>query len=206
MTATVVINGSPYRAVLYLGSGLPSGPAPRSFALTESSPGTWSVSFPAPTQPGEYHFTVGLFNAKGNRHIADNDGWNIQVLGVATSTTTPTPTQTQTPSTIPGDIPLAPPFSYGNPQVAVFSAEGQSVSGSELSSNSRPDVSATSVLQFYETRFPRSGWTVDPATIPGVVGRSFSLTATSPSPAGTRVCVVQYAAGIVYIYYGKLGG
>jgi hypothetical protein len=164
--------------------------------LTESPPGTWTADFAAPTQAGEYHFSVGLFNARGVRRIADNDGWNVRVTG--------TPTATPAAQTIPSDIPLSPPFSYGPPQAAVFSAEGTSVSGSQIASNSRPDVAAADVLRFYETRFPRAGWTIDASTVPSNAAGAFSLTATAPGTSGTRVCVVQYAAGVVHIFYGTL--
>lgn len=182
---------------MYLGSGSPTGPGPRTIPLSDSGNGTWYGGTTAPSEPGTYHFTVGLYSASGRRTVIDNNGWNVQVGAVETPTPTPAPV-----TTFPSDIPLAPPFSYGNPVAAVFSADGRSIHGVEVVSNARPDVPASAVAQFYENRFPRAGWTVDQTTVPPAGATSFTIVATSAGATGTRVCVVQYSGSTVQIFYG----
>jgi hypothetical protein len=186
----VQVNGRASKVVVYLSSG-PGGAGPESFLLAPVGSGLWSASGTAPSAPGSYHYSVGVYNLAGTRAIADQDSWNITVNASA---------PTAGPAALPADVPLVPPFSYGNPQTAVFSAEGQTVNGSEVVSNSRPDIPAASVAQFYETHFPRAGWTVDSSTIPGAGATSFSIVATS---GGNRVCVASYSNGVVQIFYGS---
>lgn len=177
---------------MYLGSGAPNAPAPLTYALIRSSSGTWTGSGQAPSAPGQYHFTVGLFGAAAGRTVADNDAWNIVVAGSSSGQAQP----------LPDDIPLAPGFTWGNPTPAVFSAAGSSVTGSEVASTTRPDITATSVAQFYNVRLPRAGWNLDQAAPVGVA--SFTVSASKPGAAGTRVCIVQYAGSTVHIFYGTL--
>jgi hypothetical protein len=125
--------------------------------------------------------------------VVDNDGWNIQVTG----SSAPTPAAAQS---LPATIPLAPPFSYGNPVPAVFSAEGKTVTGSEVVSTTLPNVTPDTVAQFYTTHLPRAGWTVDPSTVPAAGAPSFSIVATSTGDPS--VCVVQYSDSTVHIFYG----
>jgi hypothetical protein len=186
LTVKVETSGTVSRVQLYIGSGAPSSGGPSSFDLSETSSGTWTGVATAPSSPGQYHYSVGVFSASGRREVADNDTWNITVSGGSG------------PQPLPDDLPLAPPFSYGSPVAATFTAEGRTINGSEVSSNARPDVPAGAVAQFYEVRFPRSGWTIDPSTIPGKGAVSFTMAATS----GSRVAVVEFASGVVHIFYG----
>jgi hypothetical protein len=195
LAVAVQTAGGAQRAELYLGSGAPSAPSPSTFPLAQSAPGKWSGSGSAPTVAGTYHFTVGLYNASGRRFLVDDDAWNVQVQsGAAPSGTNGT---TNGVKPLFADIPLAPPFSYGNPVEAVFNANGRTVNGSEVVSNTRTDVSASVVAQYYSVHFPRSGWSTSGVTVPPGA-TSFSLSATS----GSRVCIVQFAAGTVHIFYG----
>jgi hypothetical protein len=187
--------GGAIRAELYLGSGAPNAPAPITFPLTQGPPGKWSGGGIAPAVAGTYHFTVGLYNASGRRFLEDNDAWNVQVQGAPPSSGPSAIASGAQP--LFADIPLAPPFSYGNPVEAVFNANGRTVNGSEVMSNTRTDVSASVVAQYYSIHFPRSGWSTAGVTVPAGA-TSFSLTATS----GSRVCIVQFAAGTVHIFYG----
>jgi hypothetical protein len=180
---------------MYLGSIGPNAPAPLTYTLTETAPGTWMGTGTAPSLPGPYHYTVGLYIA-GKRTVQDRDAWNIQVTG-----SQPGPPAAEA---LPPDIPLAPPFSYGNPVPAVFSAAGRTVRGSEVVSNARTDVSAGFVADFYSTRLPRAGWTVDGSSAPGPGATSFSIAATTSG--GTRVCLIEYGASTVHIFYGRLTG
>lgn len=195
LTVAVQTAGVAQRAELYLGSGAPSAPSPSTFPLAQAAPGKWSGSGSAPTVAGTYHFTVGLYNASGRRFLEDNDAWNVQVQGGAA----PSGTNGTTSGVKPlfADIPLSPPFSYGNPVEAVFNANGRTVNGSEVVSNTRTDVSASVVAQYYSIHFPRSGWSTSGVSVPAGA-TSFSLSATS----GSRVCIVQFAAGTVHIFYG----
>lgn len=181
---------------MYLGSGAPGSAGPETFALTEGPAGTWTGEGTAPAAGGTYHFTVGIFTATG-RHIVDNDGWNIQVSG--------TPTSAPSAASLPADISLVPPFSYGNPVPATFSGEGRSVSGAEVVSNRRPDVAPSAIASFYEAHLARAGWSVDQSTFPPPGATSFSIGATKASAGGTRVCIVQYSGATVHIYYGTAG-
>jgi hypothetical protein len=140
----------------------------------------------------------------------DNDAWNVQVQGSPATGSSGSAPQTgsgnagaQQSGAQPlfSDIPLAPPFSYGSPVPAVFNAGGRTVNGSEIVSNARPDVSAATVGQYYAVHFPRNGWTTDGTTVPAGA-TSFSMSATS----GSRVCIVQYSAGTVHIFYGTASG
>jgi len=187
--------GGVQRAELYLGSGAPNAPSPSTFPLTQSSSGVWSGTGTAPSVAGTYHFTVGLYNAAGRRFLEDNDAWNVQVHGGTGSMGSSGNGSSVKP--LFADIPLAPPFSYGNPVQAVFNADGRTVNGSEVASNTRTDVSASTVAQFYSVHFPRSGWSTAGATV--LAGStSFSMSATS----GSRVCIIQFRAGTVHIFYG----
>jgi hypothetical protein len=193
LTLSVKTAGRVQRAELYLGSGAPNAPSPSTFPLAQSSQGVWSGTGTAPSVGGTYHFTVGLYSAAGRRFLEDNDAWNVQVHGGSTGAN-------GTGNSIKplfADIPLSPPFSYGNPVQAVFNANGRTVNGSEVFSNTRTDVSASTVAQFYSVHFPRSGWTTAGVTVPAGA-TSFSLSAIS----GSRVCVVQFSAGTVHIFYG----
>jgi hypothetical protein len=195
LTVSIQTAGAVQRAELYLGSGAPSAPSPSTFPLTQGPPGKWTGSGTAPAEGGTYHFTVGLYNAAGRRFLEDNDAWNVQVLGGAGSTGANGTGSGVKP--LFADIPLAPPFSYGNPVEAVFNAGGRTINGSEVMSNTRTDVSASVVAQYYSVHFPRSGWSTAGASVPAGA-TSFSMTATS----GSRVCIVQFAAGTVHIFYG----
>lgn len=199
LTASVSTSGAVQRAEMYLGSGAPTAAPPLTFPLTQSSVGTWVGGGQAPSAPGQYHFSVGLFTPSGRRIVVDNDGWNILVTGPPTS---PPAGQAQP---LPDDIPLMSPFSYGNPVPAVFSALGGSVSGSEVVSTARPDVDPTSVAQFYEIRLPRAGWNVDQSSFPAAGATSFSISGTKPGSGGTRVVIVQYGGSAIQIYYGTAG-
>lgn len=189
---SVHTSGATERAELYLGSGAPNAPSPATYPLTQGPPGTWTGSGAAPAVHGTFHFTVGLFNAAGRRFLEDNDAWNVQVTGGSTAGTGSGAVQP-----LFADIPLAPPFSYGNPVAAVFNADGRTINGAEVVSNTRTDVPASTVAQFYSVHFPRSGWTTPGVTVPAGA-TSFSISATS----GSRVCVVQFSAGTVHIFYG----
>jgi hypothetical protein len=181
---------------MYLGSGIPSSVSPSAATLALVSPGNWGGTLSAPSTPGEYHFTVGIFDHAGKRNVIDNDGWNVTVAGSGPSGQPGSPTSGLQP--VPADIPLAPTFTWGNPVAATFTAEGKTINGSEVSTNSRPDVPASAVSDFYSTRLPRSGWAIDQSPPAGAT--TFSITATS----GNQVCVVQYGSGAVQIYYGNL--
>jgi hypothetical protein len=175
--------GPVQRVEVYLGSGLPGSAGPIDVTLSGAG-GSWSGTVPAPQSPGEYHYTVGVYS-NGKRSIIDNDGWNIKVLAPVTQA-----------QPLPDDIPLVPPFGWGNPVSASFTANGRSYSGSEITSTTRSDVTASYVAQWYENRLPAAGWTLLTPTVPSGA-TSFTMVGTS----GTRVCVVQYAAGTVHIFY-----
>jgi hypothetical protein len=194
LSATVVTAGPVARVELYLGSGAPNAAAPVTYFLVESSAGTWTGTGTAPSVAGQYHFTVGLYPRGGKRIVLDNDAWNVAVSGGSGTSGAPPP--------LPADIPLAPPFSYGDPVAAVFNAAGQTVSGAEVDSTTRPDVPPASVADFYMTRLPRAGWTVDPSSAPPPGASSFSIYATS----GNRVCIVEYSGYTIHLYYGSLAG
>ncbi|MGI8968701.1 MAG: hypothetical protein ACR2GA_06325 [Chloroflexota bacterium] len=192
MNGVVTINGQASRVVLYLSAG-PNGAGPFSYVMTKSEPGTWVTTVTAPV-PGDYHYTVGVFDNAGQRTIADNDAWNIRVTAAPGSAG-------NGPQALPDDIPLAPPFSYGSPVAAVFSAAGNSINGSEVISSSRPDVSTSIVGAFYTTHLPRAGWVVDSSSGTAPEATSFSIVASQ----GSQVCLVQYSGGTVRIYYGTTG-
>jgi hypothetical protein len=179
---------------MYVGAGIPGPVSPIAATLARVGAGTWTGDIVAPAVAGEYHFTVGLFDRTGRRNIVDFDAWNV-TIGSARAAPTSTPSSSVA---LPDDIPLVPPFSYGNPAPATFSAEGRSIAGYEVASNSRPDVPLSAVAGFYSVRLPRSGWTVDPTTLPASAATSLTLVATKEN----RVCVVDYAAGVVQIFYG----
>jgi hypothetical protein len=203
LNASVATTGAVSRVEVFIGSGDPTAPAPTSFELTSSGPGAWTGTGSAPATAGQYHFTVGLFDPAGHRTIADNDGWNLTVASPQPTAPAPTAPAVQP---LPADIPLAPPFSYGNPVPAVFSAAGASISGAEVVSTTRPDVAPDVVLQFYVVRLPRAGWTVDQSTVPAPGATSFSISASKPGAAGTLVCVVDYSSSTLYIFYGSTTG
>jgi hypothetical protein len=190
-----VTAGQVGRVELYLGSGAPNVAAPVTYLLIESSAGTWTGTGTAPSVAGQYHFTVGLYPRAGKKRILlDNDAWNVAVTGGSGPS--------GAPPSLPADIPLAPPFSYGDPVAAVFNAAGRTVSGAEVVSTTRSDVAPASVAQFYLTHLPRAGWTVDPSSAPPPGASSFSIYATS----GNRVCVVEYSGYTIHLYYGSLAG
>jgi hypothetical protein len=194
LQARVRVRGRVTRVELYLSAG-PGAAGPVTFTLAPQGAGIWGASGTAPSTSGSYHYSVGIYDASGRRTVADNDAWTITVTAATAVSAGPQP--------LPADVPLAPPFSYGNPQAAVFSAEGRTVNGSEVVSNSRPDISASVVAQWYEIHFPRAGWTVDQGTIPGPSATSFSISATT---AGGRVCVASFSGGVVQMYYGTFSG
>jgi len=201
LTVTVTTSGDVRRVEVYLASGEPTGPGPLAYTLTHTGPGTWTSTGAAPTAPGQYHFSVGLYGPNGRYPVLDNDAWNIQVGSGAPSGGT-TGSAPPGPQPLPANVLLAPPFSYGNPVSAVFNAGGKTVNGSEVVSNARPDVPASAIAQFYITRLPRAGWTVDSGAIPGPSATSFSISATS----GSEMCIVQYSAATVHVFYGSLTG
>jgi hypothetical protein len=186
LDASVHTSGSVERIDVYLGSGLPGTSGPMSFTLTRGLSGAWSGSFAAPADPGLYHFTIGLYSG-GKRTVIDNNTWNIKVLQPAGAV-----------KPLPDNVPLVPPFNWGNPVAATFSADGRTISGSEVSSDTRPAVTASYVAQWYSNRLPASGWTIVPSTIPAAGATSFTMVANS----GSQVCVVEYAAGTVHVFYG----
>lgn len=199
LTASATTHGDVGRVVLYLSTG-PGGAPPITYSLSESSPGSWSASGAAPTQPGTYRYAVGLFDRAGNRTILDADSWLVTVNGGAGSGSGGS---TSAVKSLPDNVPLSPPFSYGNPVAAVFSAEGKTINGSEVSSDVRTDVGGSYVAQYYEVHFPRAGWVVDSSTVPpaGAPG-AFSIVATS----GKQVCVAEYVSSSVRVFYGTLPG
>lgn len=197
LTASVMTSGSVGRVQLYLGSGMPNASAPLTFTLTQVSTGAWSAAGTAPSEPGTYHYTVGLY-VGGHRSVIDNNVWNIQVTGSGSSATGPQP--------LPDDIPEAPPFSWGNPAGVVFSALGHSVNGSEVTSTTRSDVAPATVAAWYTSHMPRAGWTVDSSTEPAAGATSFTIVGTMSGASGTRVCIVQYAAYTIHIFYGTIPG
>lgn len=192
----MITTGPVKRVEMYLGSGAPTSSGPEAFTLSQGPAGTWTGSGTAPSSGGAYHYTVGIFTSAG-RHIVDNDGWNIQVTG--------SPTSAPSAASLPADISLVPPFSYGNPVPATFNGEGHSINGAEVVSNARPDVPASAVASFYEAHLARAGWSVDQSTLPQSGATSFSIGATKAGAAGTRVCIVQYSAATVHIFYGTAG-
>jgi hypothetical protein len=139
---------------------------------------------------------VGIY-VNGKRTLREDDSWNVKVVGGSAPTATG-PSQAQT---LPADIPLAPPFSYGNPVPAVFSAAGHTINGSEVTSTTRTDIAPSVVSQWYAVHLPRAGWSVDPSTIPGPAATSFTMVAVS----GDRAVVVQYAGYTVQVFYGSFG-
>ena len=197
LTATVQTSGRVRRVDVYLGSGSPAGPAPETFTLAALGSGTWTGTGQAPAKPGQYHYTVGLYTGAG-RKIVDSDSWNITVTGAASSP--------PASLTLPDNIPLAPPFSYGNPAPAVFNWAGSSVNGAEVVSTRRPDVAPTVVAQWYETHLARAGWSVDQSSLPGAGATSFSISASTGGASGEQVCIVQYSDYTVHIFYGTLTG
>jgi len=201
--ASVTTAGGVQRVELYLGSGAPPAPPPVAYSLVEIAPGTWTGTGAAPTVGGQYHFTVGLYDHLGRRTVVDRDGWNIEVSAQPTSAPPPAAGQAQP---LPADIPLAPPFSYGNPVPAVFSARGESVSGSEVVSTTRPDVQPSFVARFYSLHLPRAGWSVDQSGLPGPGATSFTISASMTGTNGTSVCIVQYSASTIHIFYGSIVG
>lgn len=174
------------RLEVYLGSGVPGTSGPITVGMSETATGTWVGSLSAPAQPGYYHFTLGLYSG-GRRTVVDNNNWNIRVLQ---------PSSAAQP--LPDNIPLVPPFNWGNPIAATFNAGGHTISGSVVTSSTRADVTASYVAQWYTNRLPASGWSIVPSSVPAPGATSFTIVADS----GSQVCVVQYAAGTVHIYYG----
>jgi len=201
LTASVTTSGDVRRVEVYLASGAPTGAGPLTYTLSQAGSGTWTSTGAAPSAPGQYHFSVGLYGPNGRYPVVDNDAWNIQVGSAAPPGGT-TGNSPPAPQALPANVLLAPPFSYGNPVSAVFNAGGKTVDGSEVVSNARPDVPASAVGQFYVTRLPRAGWTIDSGAIPGPGATSFSISATS----GSEVCIVQYSAATVHVFYGSLSG
>jgi len=120
---------------------------------------------------------------------AASSGSGTAATGAATGGTVPP---------LPADMPLAPGFSYGNPVAAVFNAEGHVIQGAEVVSTTNTTQNGGALGQFYATRLPRAGWTVDSSTIPAPTAASWSIAATS----GSRVTVVQFSAGVIHIFYG----
>lgn len=186
LDASVQTSGSVDQVDLYLGSGVPGTSGPISITLAKGTAGSWSGVLTAPAQPGVYHYTVGLYSG-GSRRVIDNNNWNIKVLQASTAA-----------GPLPDNIPLVPPFNWGNPVAASFQADGRTISGSEVVSNTRSDVPASYVARWYTNRLPASGWTIVPSTLPAQGATAFTIVANS----GSQVCVVQYAAGTVHIFYG----
>lgn len=187
---TVTTGGSVSRVELYLGTVGPEAPAPITYVLVLSSPGVWSATGTAPSAAGTYTYSVGVFGRSGRRSLVNRGAWTIVVGGQG-------PAQAQP---IPDDLVLIPPFSYGNPAPATFTAEGRTVHGSEVVSDARPDIKPSTVAQLYTQRLPRAGWTVAPGTIPAAGATSFTIVATQ----GTQVTVVEYSAAVLHVFYGNL--
>ena len=181
LSASVSTTGSVTSVDVYLGSGAPNAPAPLTYALTESSPGTWTGGGAAPTVGGQYHYTVGLFTPSGRRVVLDNDAWNVTVSGGSSGPAA---------AAFPDDIPLAPGFNYGNPTPATFTTGGQTVNGAEVVGTAAAQVDPSTVGQFYSIRLPRAGWIVTGSS-------AGSISAVS----GDRVCLIQYSASSVQIFY-----
>ena len=185
----VLTRGPVSRVVAYLGTVGPQAPAPVSYELARGSGGHWSTSGSAPPASGTYGYTIGLYDPEGKRNVVSGQSWLIQVGSSQTSAG---------PQPFPNDIPYAPPFSYGAPVAATFNAEGKTINGSEVSSNQRPDVSPNAVAQFYASRLPRNGWSVDQSTVPAPGATSWLLVATKSG----RVVAVQFSHATVQIFYG----
>lgn len=196
VTVSARTAGAVSRLVLYLSAGPAAYNA--SYPLGRSAPHSWSGTIPAPPAPGSYHYTLSLFDASGVAHAVDNDAWTLRVRGGPTATAA----VPSVPATIPADIPLVPPFSYSNPTPATFAAEGQTLSGAEVVSDSRPDIKASTVAQWYLARYPRAGWTVDARSIPPPGATTFTIVASQ----GGRVSAVSYANGTVTVFYTLAAG
>lgn len=189
LSLSVTTLGSARRVQLYLSAGPAASAGPFSYELTQSSDGHWTSSIAAPTVPNTYYFTVGLFDEAGHRATIQNDAWMVTVRSQA-------PPRTAQP--FPADIPLAPGFSYGNPQVASFTAEGRTIQGSVVSSTTNIAADGSALGQFYAARLPRAGWAVDAATVPPAGATSWSIVASSDG----RFLVVQFGSGTLRFYYG----
>jgi hypothetical protein len=187
---TVATYGDARRVQVYLSSGPGSSAGPFSYDLSQSADGHWAGAFTAPAAPGQYYFTVGVFNRAGRRSVVENGAWSLVVRGAAS---------TGTAQPLPGDVPLAPGFSYGNPVPATFNAAGHVISGSEVVSTTNPSANGGALGQFFSVRLPRAGWTVDPATVPAAGATSWTIVGT----IGRRVLVVQFSAGTLHFYYGS---
>lgn len=189
LTASVHTTGAVDRVEVYLSAG-PGGGAPVTFTLSAIAPGVWSAAGTAPSTAGSYHYSVGLYTA-GRRTVVDADSWNVTVTGPAAAAG-----QAQT---LPADVPLAPPFSYGNPAPAVFTAAGHTINGSEVVSTTRSDVPPSSVSTWYAAHLPRAGWSVDQSTFPAAGATAFTMVGTS----GARAVVVEYSGYTVHVFYGS---
>jgi hypothetical protein len=193
--ATVTFNvttlGDAQRVQLNLTAGPGSQSGPFTYSLTQTSDGQWSATVSAPIGGGTYYFNVAIFDSKGHRTIAESSAWMLTVNA-------PTPTPSAGASPLPTNMPLAPGFSYGNPEAAVFTGEGHVIQGSEVTSTTDTSASGGQLGQYFVTRLQRAGWTVDESTAPAAGAATWSIAATS----GNIVTVVQFAAGTLHIFYG----
>jgi hypothetical protein len=191
VTFTVTTLGDAQRVQLNLTAGPGSSIGPLTYNLTQTSDGHWSATVAAPSAGGAYYFNVGVFDTAGKRSLAESGSW---VLTVAA----PPPTAVPGAQPLPASMPLAPGFSYGNPESAVFTGEGRVIQGSEVTSTTNPTANGGTLGQFFATRLARAGWAVDQGTIPTAGASTWSISATS----GKLVTVVQFAAGTLHIFYG----
>jgi hypothetical protein len=158
--------------------------------MTQTSDGHWSASITAPVAGGEYTFSLGLFDTAGRRNVVSANSWLLNIRSAKPTVAAVQP--------LPANIPLAPGFSYGNPQSAVFTGAGKVIQGAEVTSTSNPSADGSALGQYFDTHLARAGWAIDPSTIPPAGATSWSITATS----GSLVTVVQYGAGTIHIFYG----
>jgi hypothetical protein len=191
VTFNVTTLGDAQRVQLNLTAGPGSQSGPFTYNLTQTSDGHWSASAPAPRGGGAYYFNVAIFDSTGHRSIAESSAWMLTVAA-------PTPTATTGAEPLPANMPLAAGFSYGNPEAAVFTGEGQVIQGSEVTSTTNTSTSSGQLGQYFVTRLQRAGWTVDQSTVPAPGAATWSIAATS----GNIVTVVQFAAGTLHIFYG----
>jgi hypothetical protein len=187
---TVTTLGDASRVQVYLSAGPGASAGPFSYELSQTADGRWSSAFTAPTAPGQYYFSIGLFNRAGHRSVIENGAWSVVVRGAASSGGA---------QPLPADVPLAPGFSYGNPSPATFNAVGHVISGSEVVSTTNASANGGALGQFFSVRLPRAGWTVDQSTVPAAGATSWSIVAT----IGRRVLVVQFSAGTLHFFYGN---
>jgi hypothetical protein len=191
LTFTVTTLGDARKVQVYLTAGPGAAAGPFSYTLVQTSDGHWSTSVAAPSAGGEYSFSVGVFDTAGHRNVISAGSW---VLSVHSAQPTVAPVEP-----LPDNMPLAPGFSYGNPQPAVFTGAGKVIHGAEVASTTDPSANGSALAQYFSVHLPRAGWVVDQSTVPPAGATSWSIAATS----GSEVAVVQFGAGTIHIFYGS---